>query len=100
MVSSSKKAGKRRAEGEVAAPTKKRRHVGKGENGPIATWFDDERYSDLTIKAAGGIVFRCHRIVLATRCRFFELCCGGGFAVRCLALYGHVLAESCTGGRE
>lgn len=49
----------------------------------LACRFNDEKYSDLTIKC-NDEAFKVHRIVLASRCDFFELCCSGGFAVSML----------------
>lgn len=47
---------------------------------PMATWFNDPKYSDLTIES-NGEEFKVHRVVLASSCRFFEMCCGSEFSV-------------------
>lgn len=85
---------KRRSDVSVRTRESKRKRVDAGD---MTAWFNDAKYSDLTIKASGGVEFKVHRVVLASRCRFFEICCGGQFEV-CLQhtpLRSSALAYSC-----
>ena len=67
--------------GDVARELPVRKQRRTDEQRPMVDWFNDPKYSDVIVKC-NGKEFYAHRVVLASRCEFFELCCGGNFVVR------------------